>query len=254
VPKVFLLGHLLEVYVAKPELAYTEVTRETRVEATPALLKDLLMLEAEPALASESLYVVAHRIWNSRDLEGPAKTPAIAMANYILQVALNMGNLKAALDLANIALSEPNGTIPPDALKEIQTHALEKSDSRAITIYIRHLLRLGNLATAETRLQAYKLALALSKVVEPTIPGNEIQLTERARHVPESPWSLLREVSVQRLELDHPNPADPKHQAIDGTLLSALRQGLASVILTVANTSQIIPASSNSRLNGLNSK
>jgi hypothetical protein len=137
-----------------------------------------------------------------------------------------MGNLKAALDLANIAHSEPDGTIPQHALQEIRTHALKRSDSRAITIYIRHLLRLGNLATADTRLQAYELALAVSKVIEPTIPGNEIQLTERARHVPESPWSLLRQVCFQRLELDHPDPADPTHQEIDSSMLSALRQGL----------------------------
>ena len=90
----------------------------------------------------------------------------------MLTVALEMGNLKAALDLAHVANLKPDGVIPPAALRHIRAAAVEHTDSRAMAVYARYLLNLPAAANPSTREDALELALELSLVSEPADPSH----------------------------------------------------------------------------------
>ena len=150
------------------------------------------------------------------------------LAKWMLTVALEMGNLKAALDLAHVANLRPDGIIPPAALRHIRAAAVEHTDSRAMAVYARYLLNLPTAANPSTRKDALELALELSLVSEPADPSTAIQLTTTAFHKWEAPWMLVRDAARQRLEIDYPSPADPQHKRINQAFVEALREGVDS--------------------------
>lgn len=149
----------------------------------------------------------------------------LPLAKYMLGLALHLGNLKAALDLAHMA-NRDGSIAPPAAMKEIRTAALDRTDWRAMTIYTRYLLNLQKEANQDSRKLAFDLAQELSDSTEPAFPGAAIQLTETSTQKWEAPWMLLRDASLQRLEMDYPSPSDPTHQEINQVFVSALRQGV----------------------------
>ena len=188
-------------------------------------LEDLESLARNPPVASEATYLCAHRLWNSRDLQArDTAVDIIPLAKYMLSMALEMGNLKAALDLAHVANLKPDGVIPPGALREIQKAALDRSDSRGMAVYTRYLLNLRRQATRDTRVLAFDLAQELSSFSEPRDPSRAIRLTSTAFHKWEAPWSLLRDAALQRLELD--SLSRSMHQQINETLVSTLQKGV----------------------------
>ena len=152
----------------------------------------------------------------------------VPLAKWMLTVALEMGNLKATLDLAHVANLKPDGVIPPAALRHIRAAAVEHTDSRAMAVYARYLLNLPAAANPSTREDALELALELSLVSEPADPSTAIQVTTTAFHKWEAPWMLVRDAARQRLELDYPSPADPQHRSINQVFVEALREGVDS--------------------------
>lgn len=197
------------------------------VESYNSAIQDVQLLSKDPVLASEACYLCAHRIWNSQDLKlGGSEADMLPLAKWLLTMALDMGNLKAALDLAHIANLNPDGVIPPAALSVIRAAAMKHADSRAMAVYARYLLNLRNAADRSSRQRALELAIELSKVSEPADPSTAIQLTTTAFHKWEAPWRLVRDAARQCLEIDYPSPLDPQHKEINQVFVGALREGV----------------------------
>ena len=189
---------------------------------------DLRHLEKDPPLASEAVYLVGHRIWNSQDMDSSSPGGGMRpLARYLLEIALEMGNLKAALDLAHIANNTTEQIIPNVALKDIRAAAVARTDSRAMAIYARYLLnQKAATRNPDDRKLAYDLAQALCSMSEPADPANAVRLTTTAFHKWELPWSILRDAAIQRIQYDFPSPDHPTRKEIDQVLVTALRQGL----------------------------
>ncbi len=206
---------------------YEKQGNSDRAETCKTAIGDLEMLSREPALASEAVYLCAHRLWNCEDLKSVGSgIDVLPLAKWMLTLALDMGNLKAALDLAHVANLNPDGVIPPAALKEIRAAAIQRTDSRAMAVYARYLLNLRNAADESTRKVALELALGLESISEPADPSTAIRLTTTAFYKWEAPWTLVRDAARQRLEIDYPSPTDPEHKRINQVFVAALRDGV----------------------------
>ena len=209
----------------------------------------MLKLEYEPALASEVCYIVAHRLWNSADLKiNDESADALPLAKYALSLALEMGNLKAALDLGYLNNSIPHSVFPPAALKEVRAAARSYTDTRAMTIYIRYLLSSSKAADTASRKEAFDMARVLSTMVQPAPQADVVQLTAQPVQKIEAPWALLRDAALERLQYDHTDPTDAEYQEINQVLGSALLDGVVNyqdpdAARTLSDHESVIPFS-----------